>query len=138
VTKVSGGTAANMLPGECVFTVDGRPTPEHDNAYYEREIRSALRHAAIEVWRARMTPVVRPADSVVARAALAATGAAQAVALGGVSDLFHVRDLPAAVLGPGTPDQSHAPDESVSVAAVRRAVDVYGRIARRVLGEIAP
>lgn len=136
-TKVSGGTAANMLPGECVFTVDGRPTPEHDNAYYEREIRAALRHAEIEVLRARMTPVVCPADSAVVRAALAATGEAAPVALGGVSDLFHVRDLPAAVLGPGTHDQSHQPDESISISAVRRAVGVYRRLAREVLMEIA-
>jgi acetylornithine deacetylase len=137
VTKVSGGTAANMLPGECVFTVDGRPTPEHPNEEYEREIRAALVHSGIEALKTRMCPVVCPSDSAVVRAALEATGTDAPAALGGVSDLFFVRDLPAAVVGPGTPDQSHAPDESVSVTAVRRAVRVYRQIAERTLVEIA-
>jgi acetylornithine deacetylase len=137
VTLIEGGTAANVLPGDCVFTADGRPTPVHGNEEYEREIRSALVHSEIEVLKRRMEPVVAPADSAVARAALAATGTDAPVALGGVSDLFHVRDLPAVVVGPGTSDQSHSPDESVSVTAVRRAVDVYRRIAVDTLEEIA-
>ena len=137
VTRIDGGTAANVLPGECVFTCDGRPTPEHDNDEYEREIRAALRHSEIVTLRRRIEPVVAPADSAVARAALAATGTDEPVALGGVSDLFHVRDLPAVVLGPGTSDQSHAPDESVSVTSVRRAPGVYRAIVERTLGEIA-
>jgi acetylornithine deacetylase len=137
VTALEGGTAANVLPGSCVFTADGRPTPLHDNEEYEREIRTAIRHSEIEVLKARMTPVVAPADSAVCRAALAATGTTEPVALGGVSDLFHVRDLPAAVVGPGTHDQSHSPDESVSVEAVRRAVPVYARIAEETLREIS-
>jgi acetylornithine deacetylase len=138
VTLLAGGTAANMLPGECTFTADGRPTPARDNAFFEREIRKALQHAEILALKTRMTPVVCPGDSAVARAALAATGTDEVVALGGVSDLFHVRDLPAVVVGPGTHDQSHQPDESVSIDAVRRAVPVYEEIAIRTLSERKP
>jgi len=137
VTRIEGGTASNVLPGSCVFTVDGRPTPLHPNEEYEREIRAAIRRSEIEVLRARMTPVLSPGDSAVCRAALEATGTEAPVALGGVSDLFHVRDLPAAVVGPGTHDQSHSPDESVSVEAVRRAVPVYARIAEATLRELS-
>ncbi len=136
ITQVSAGTAPNVIPGECAFTLDGRTTPLHDNDEFEAAIRGALRHSVVEVLRRRMTPVVMPADSAVARAALAASGTAEPVALGGVSDLFHVRDLPAVVLGPGTSEQSHAPDESVSLPATRRAAEVYLDLVRRYFGEV--
>jgi len=45
-----------------------------------------------------------------------------------------VRERPGVVMGPGTSDQSHAPDESVAVAQVEAAVEAYGRIVRTYLG----
>jgi acetylornithine deacetylase/succinyl-diaminopimelate desuccinylase-like protein len=64
-------------------------------------------------------------------AALAATGTADPVGFGGVSDLFHVRDIPGIVLGPGDPEQSHQADESVPLDQVGRAVEVYRDLALR-------
>jgi acetylornithine deacetylase/succinyl-diaminopimelate desuccinylase-like protein len=66
-------------------------------------------------------------------AALRATGAAAPVAFGGVSDLFHVRDVPGVVLGPGLPHVSHTADEWVDETQVVRAVGVYGDLAREFL-----
>jgi acetylornithine deacetylase len=126
-TLVEGGTKANVVPAHCRFTLDVRPTPEHDNAWWETRIRAAVK-GRIETMKNRITPVwTDPADPLVA-AALAVTGRA-AVGFGGVSDLFHVRDVPGIVLGPGLPEQSHVADEWIEEAQVVRAVGVYRDLA---------
>jgi acetylornithine deacetylase len=128
-TLVEGGTKANVVPGHCRFTLDVRPTPEHDNAWWEARIREATT-GRIEVMRNRITPVwTDPADPLVA-AALAATGTTDPVGFGGVSDLFHVRDVPGIVLGPGIPEQSHVADEWIEETQVLAAIPVYRDLAR--------
>jgi len=128
-TLVEGGTKANVVPGRCRFTLDVRPTPAHDNAWWEAKIREATT-GKIETMKNRITPVwTDPADPLVV-AALAATGTTEPIGFGGVSDLFHVRDVPGIVLGPGLSEQSHVADEWIEEAAVIRAIDVYEGVAR--------
>jgi acetylornithine deacetylase len=130
VTLVQGGTARNMVPASCTFTVDARTTPGFDNARMVEALRARLR-SRISVLRDRMVPVETAGGDPLVLAALAATGATAPIGFGGVSDLFHVRDVPCLVLGPGDPEQSHQADESVPLDQVRRAVDVYFDCARR-------
>ena len=87
----------------------------------------------IEVERGRITPVHTDVADPLVVAALAATGTNAPVGFGGVSDLFHVRDVPGIVLGPGLPEQSHVADEWIAESAVERAVGVYERLAREYL-----
>lgn len=132
-TLIEGGTKANVVPARCRFTLDVRPTPEHDNAWWAERIPAALLHGEVELLRGRMTPVATdPADPLV-RAALRAAGAEAPAAFGGVSDLFHVRDVPGVVLGPGIPAVSHTADEWVEEAQVVRAVGVYRDLATEYL-----
>ena len=132
-TLIEGGTKANVVPSLCKFTLDVRPTTEHPNAWWAEEVPKALRHGEVELMRGRMTPVVTdPADPLVA-AALAATGTKEPAAFGGVSDLFHVRDVPGIVLGPGLSEQSHVADEWIEEQQVRDAVGVYERLVRNYL-----
>jgi acetylornithine deacetylase/succinyl-diaminopimelate desuccinylase-like protein len=44
-----------------------------------------------------------------------------------VSDLFHVRDVPGVVLGPGRSEQSHAADEWIEVEMLERGAEAYRR-----------
>jgi acetylornithine deacetylase len=132
-TLIEGGTKANVVPSSCKFTLDVRPTPQHPNAWWADEIPKALRHGTVELMRGRMTPVVTdPADPLVA-AALAATGTDAPAPFGGVSDLFHVRDVPGIVLGPGISEQSHVADEWIEEAQVLAAIPVYRDLARNYL-----
>ena len=132
-TLIEGGTKANVVPSLVKFTLDVRPTPAHPNDWWAAEIPKALVHGKVELLRGRMTPVATdPADPLVV-AALAATGSAAPVAFGGVSDLFHVRDVAGIVLGPGRPEVSHTADEWVEEAEVARAVDVYRGLVREYL-----
>ncbi len=123
-TLIEGGVKANVVPPLCRFTLDGRPTPTYPNAWWEQRIRETVK-GRIEVFRGRMTPVETDERDPLVRAALAAAGTGGPVAFGGVSDLFHVRDVPGVVLGPGRPEQSHQADEWVEESQVREAVGVY-------------
>jgi acetylornithine deacetylase len=128
-TLIEGGTKANVVPGHCRFTLDVRPTPEHDNAWWEAEIREATT-GRIETMRNRITPVwTDPGDPLVV-AAIAATTTSEPIGFGGVSDLFHVRDVPGIVLGPGLSEQSHVVDEWIEEAQVVAAISVYRELAR--------
>jgi acetylornithine deacetylase len=130
VTQIQGGVARNMVPPSCKYTLDVRTTPLYDNDYFVPELRRRIR-SQVPMLRARMTPVeTNPEDKIVA-AALEATGTPAPVGFGGVSDLWHVRDIPAIVLGPGEPEQSHQANESVPLDQVARAPEVLADLARR-------
>ena len=132
VTLIEGGVKANVVPPRCRYTLDVRPTPAHDNAWWEQAIRERVQ-GRIETLRARITPVsTDPADPLVV-AALRATRTPEPVGFGGVSDLFHVRDVAGIVLGPGLPEQSHCADEWIAKEQVLRAVPVYTDLARAYL-----
>jgi acetylornithine deacetylase len=130
VTEIQGGAGRNVVPPSCRFTVDVRTTPNYDNDYFVPELRRRIR-SRVPTLRARMTPVETRADDRLVVAALEATGTAAPVGFGGVSDMFHLRDLPCVVLGPGEPARSHQADESVPLDQVARAAGVYGDLAAR-------
>jgi acetylornithine deacetylase len=130
VTQIQGGVSRNTVPPACRFTVDVRTTPQYDNDYFVPELRRRIR-SQVPTLKARMTPVETNPDDKVVAAALAAAGCEKPVGFGGVSDLFHVRDIPAVVFGPGEPPQSHQADESVPVEHVPRAAAIYEDLARR-------
>jgi acetylornithine deacetylase len=136
VTMIDGGVGVNVVPPVCRYTIDCRPTPTYPNEYFEREIRARVQ-GNIEALRGRIVPVETASDDPLVLAALAATepvtGRSEPVAMGGVSDLFHVRDKPGIVLGPGTSEQSHQADEWIEEQAVHDAVGVYADVVRRYL-----
>src|SRR5207244_3520054 len=129
-TMIAGGTRPNMIPGECAITLDGRSTPAWGNARMLAALKAAVQ-GRVEVKSERFEPLVTGSSEEIVRAAVAESPAGRVTGYGGVSDLFHVRPLPGVVLGPGTSEQSHAPDESVAAEQVERAVGVYGGIIRR-------
>lgn len=130
VTQIQGGVSRNTVPPSCRFTVDVRTTPEYDNDWFVPELRRRIR-SQVPVLRGRMVPVETKTDDRIVIAALEATGGGEPVGFGGVSDMYHVRDLPVLVLGPGDPDQSHQADESVPLDQVARAAGVFADLARR-------
>src|SRR6185295_15471781 len=70
-TLVEGGTKANVVPGHCRYTLDVRPTPEHDNAWWEAAIRATVK-GKVELVRGRITPVQTSPDEPLVQAALRA------------------------------------------------------------------
>ncbi len=131
-TVMAGGTRANVLPGECSFEIDGRPTPGCDNEQLLALLRSAV--AGEVVVRSNRYLPVRTADTAeIVTTAAAASPSGVVRGFGGVSDMFHLGDTPAVVMGPGTSAASHAPDEWVAVSQVEAAAEAYTHIAENFL-----
>ena len=135
-TVIQGGTRPNVLPGSCTIELDGRPTPAFDNARMAEALQAAV-PCEVVIRSNRFLPVCTPASARIVQLARAASPTGRVRAFGGVSDLFHVRHQPGVVMGPGTSDQSHAPDESVAVEQVEAAVAAYGALIRSWLAEDA-
>lgn len=126
VTVVRGGDRSNVVPDRCVLLVDARTVPGYDNDAMIAAVSAAV-SSEIEVISARLSPVAGDPDSPIARAAMTALPGRRATGFPSVSDLAHLRGRSAIVFGPGTPDQSHAADESISLASLREAPGVYLR-----------
>jgi acetylornithine deacetylase len=124
VTMIQGGIRTNVVPPLCRLEVDARTIPALDNATLHRRVRDAV-ESEVELVSERFVPVETPTGEPIVQAALAAAGVTAPVAFGGVSDLYHVRDVPGLVMGPGRSEQSHAADEWIEVSQLERGVQVY-------------
>lgn len=124
VTMIRGGVGINVVPPECTFEVDARTIPALDNAGLHARVRGIVA-GEVTLISERIRPVETPPESPIVRAALAATGESAPEGFGGVSDLFHVHDIPGIVMGPGRSEQSHAADEWIEVEMLERGVEVY-------------
>lgn len=146
---IAGGEAPNAVPASCRITVDRRLVPGET-------AESAL--AEIEALLAKFNADNAPVTAVIAECAPSTGGPSQTAdtdpfvmscqqaldgvgadsALGGLivnCDMTHFRaaGIPTVVIGPGELEVMHVPDESVDIDELRRAVDVYEAILRRVL-----
>jgi acetylornithine deacetylase len=126
VTMVRGGIKSNVVPDRCELTVDARTVPGLDNDAMIERIRSAV-SSEVEVLSNRLRPVAGDPGWKIALAALSAAGRESVTGFPSVSDLAHLSGRPAIVFGPGTPSQSHAADESIELAALARAPEIYRR-----------
>lgn len=133
VTEIAGGTARNVVPAECRFTIDVRTIPAFDNAAAAETLRKTCR-SAIHVASDRIRPVATPLEAAIVQAARSALPQAPVRGFGGVSDLAFLRGIPGIVCGPGEPARSHQPDEWIAADAVRAGADAFERIALAFLG----
>lgn len=125
-TVVRGGERSNVVPDVCEVTVDARTIGGFDNDAMIAAVRACVR-SEVAVLSARLKPVAGDPSWKIARAAAQAAGGTAVTGFPSVSDLAHLAGTPAVVFGPGEPGQSHAADESISLAAVLAAPDVYRR-----------
>jgi len=125
-TIIHGGIRSNIVPDVCEVTVDARTVAGFDNDAMLEAIRDAVQ-SDVTVLSSRLRPVGGDPDWKIARAASQAAGGAKVTGFPSVSDLAHLGGKPAVVFGPGDPAHSHAPDESIDVAAVLGAPEIYRR-----------
>ncbi|MEP6801922.1 MAG: M20/M25/M40 family metallo-hydrolase [Acidobacteriota bacterium] len=125
-TVIRGGLRSNIVPDLCEVTIDARTIGAFDNDAMVAAIRAAV-SSDVEILSVRLKPVAGDPSWKIARAASAAAGGAAITGFPSVSDLAHLGGRPAVVFGPGEPAHSHAPDESIAIAAVVEAPDVYRR-----------
>lgn len=116
---VRGGVAGNVIPDECVVTVNYRFAPRLTIAAAEAYLRELF--AGFDVTVVDASPPARPGLTHPAAAAfLAATGGTARAKLGW-TDVARFAELgiPAVNYGPGDPPLSHTKDEYVEIPLIR-------------------
>ncbi len=112
---ISGGVAGNVIPDECVVTVNYRFAPDRSAAEAERHLRDLF--SGVDLTVVDVAEGARPGlDAPLAQDFLAAVGA-EAKPKYGWTDVarFSALGIPAVNYGPGDPVKAHADDERVAV-----------------------
>ena len=117
--RVSGGIAGNVIPDECVVTVNYRYAPDRSPAEAEAHVRELF--AAYEVEVTDNAPPALPGlDRAAAKAFVAAVGVEPRPKFGWTDVArFSAIGVPAVNFGPGDPLLAHTSDEHVPVAHLR-------------------
>ncbi|WP_406092256.1 succinyl-diaminopimelate desuccinylase [Kitasatospora purpeofusca] len=116
--RIDGGVAGNVIPDECVVTVNFRFAPDRDEAEAEKHVREVF--DGYEVTVTDFAPGALPGlNQPAAKAFLAATGGT-ARAKFGWTDVarFSALGVPAVNYGPGDPNMAHKRDEHCSLSAI--------------------
>ncbi|MFC4905737.1 succinyl-diaminopimelate desuccinylase [Actinomadura gamaensis] len=118
---ISGGVAGNVIPDECVVTVNYRFAPDKSEDDAEAYVRSFFE--GFEVKRIDSAPGARPGlDRPAARAFVAETGAQVRAKLGWTDVArFDALGVPAVNYGPGEPTLAHTKDEFVELPLIADA-----------------
>ncbi|MFC0037719.1 succinyl-diaminopimelate desuccinylase [Actinomadura rayongensis] len=127
---VRGGVAGNVIPDECVVTVNYRFAPDKSVADAEAHLRSVFAGYAVTVVDA--APAARPGLTHPAAAAFVAASGAEVRAKLGWTDVARFASLgvPAVNYGPGEPTLAHTREESVEIPLI-------GECERRLLAWLA-
>jgi succinyl-diaminopimelate desuccinylase len=143
VTRISGGIADNVVPDSCEIVIDRRLLPGEEADAALDELRELLVHAredpdlAAEVVRVRTASgsAETATSAAIVRHSLAATAQPAPAGFSGGCDLVHFRAIGSdgVILGPGSLEQAHKPDEYVPKAELMQAAALYRDIALSML-----
>ncbi len=112
---VAGGVAGNVVPDECVVTVNFRFAPDRSEAAAFEHVREVF--AEYDLTLTDSAPGARPGlDGALAKAIVAAVGGEPRAKLGWTDVArFGELGIPAVNLGPGDPNLAHKPEEHVVI-----------------------
>ena len=125
--RIAGGVAGNVVPDQCVVTVNFRFAPDRDAAAAERHVHEVF--DGFEIAITDFAPGALPGLAApAAQEFLAATGT-RPTAKYGWTDVarFAALGIPALNYGPGDPNLAHTRDEHVEPRKITEAVDVLRR-----------
>ncbi|QJY44958.1 succinyl-diaminopimelate desuccinylase [Pseudonocardia broussonetiae] len=125
--RIAGGVAGNVVPDECVVTVNFRFAPDRDAAAAERHVREVF--DGFDLALTDLSPGALPGLTAPAAAEfVAATGAAPSAKYGWTDvSRFAALGIPALNYGPGDPNLAHTREEHVDTRQITEAVDVLRR-----------
>lgn len=125
--RISGGVAGNVVPDECVVTVNHRFAPDTSLAEAEAHVREIFDGFEVTVVDASQGAL--PGLRVPATAELIEAAGGEPVAKLGWTDVarFAARGLPAVNFGPGSPTLAHTQEEHVPEADIRHCAEVFRR-----------
>jgi succinyl-diaminopimelate desuccinylase len=125
--RIAGGVAGNVVPDECVVTVNFRFAPDRDAAAAEKHVREVF--DGFELTITDLSPGALPGLSApAAREFLAATGATPSAKYGWTDvSRFAALGIPALNFGPGDPNLAHTREEHVDTRQITEATEVLRR-----------
>jgi acetylornithine deacetylase/succinyl-diaminopimelate desuccinylase len=145
VTRIQGGDADNVIPAACDVVIDRRILPGEQVEEVDAEIRALLGrasagehgvHTEILRYSSNAGPSETPNDDPIVQASLVACRAHGVAEPGpggflGGCDLVHFQraGIRGVVLGPGSLEQAHQPDEYVATSDLVRASLIYRDLA---------
>lgn len=139
--SIHGGDNPNRICGHCALQIDLRPLPGMDLAILRRELRERIAKALAALPRLSWThqalfeglpPHETPADAPLVRACEEITGQrAAAVAFGTEAPLLTQLGLETVVLGPGSIEQAHQPDEYLALNQIEPCLDLLAQLIDR-------
>jgi succinyl-diaminopimelate desuccinylase len=124
--RIAGGVAGNVVPDECVLTVNHRFAPDRTAEQAEQHVRAVF--DGFEVTVVDLAPGALPGlDAPAARDLVLASGGPPTAKLGWTDvSRFAARGLPAVNFGPGDATLAHTKEEHVPVAQIRHCARVLG------------
>jgi succinyl-diaminopimelate desuccinylase len=125
--RIAGGVAGNVVPDECVVTVNFRFAPDRDLVAAEQHVHEVFE--GLDVAITDRSPGALPGlQAPAAQEFLTATGA-KATAKYGWTDVarFAALGIPAINYGPGDPNLAHTREEHVDVRLIVDTVEVLRR-----------
>ncbi|MFL6239528.1 MAG: succinyl-diaminopimelate desuccinylase [Actinomycetes bacterium] len=130
---IRGGVAGNVIPDECVVSVNFRFAPDRSIADAEAHVRDVF--AGFDLTVTDSAPAALPGLSQPAAAEFVAAVGAPPAAKYGWTDVARFAELgiPAVNYGPGDPNLAHTREESVDLDLVARCEDVLGRYVGRLV-----
>jgi acetylornithine deacetylase len=123
VTMINAGIGKNVIPDRCESILDIRTTPVYPNNYMINLIRKLVK-SEIEIMSNRIFPKETNIKEGIVRAARLANKKARTTGFFAACDLAFI-DKPGIILGPGSPNQAHSPDEFVEIRQLRKADIIY-------------
>jgi succinyl-diaminopimelate desuccinylase len=125
--KIAGGVAGNVVPDECVVTVNFRFAPDRSPAAAQEHVREVL--DGFELVVTDLSPGALPGlRAPAAQEFLAATGTTASAKYGWTDvSRFAALGIPALNYGPGDPNLAHTREEHVDTRRITEATGVLGR-----------
>jgi succinyl-diaminopimelate desuccinylase len=122
--KIQGGVAGNVVPDECLLTVNHRFAPDRSAAQAEEHLRTVFEGFDLEV--VDLAPGALPGLQAPAAQELIKAAGGEPVAKLGWTDVarFAALGLPAVNFGPGDPTLAHTQQEHVHVEEIRQCAKV--------------
>ena len=121
VTQINGGTAHNVIPDECTFVVDIRPTDAYSNPeimeILQNNLRSTLKARNLTN-RSSATPLGHPLLEAAERCSI------EQYVSPTTSDWMRL-NIPAIKMGPGESSRSHKADEYILKEEICQAIHTY-------------
>ena len=137
VGSIRGGTQPNIVPEECVISIDRRTLPGETEASVKREIRSALRAAGVQaafhpLRLAPCPPLETDPEHPLVQSLLQAAGRKRTTGVHYFCDAAPLAagGTPSVVFGPGNIRQAHTRDEWITLASLDRGTAILERFLR--------